>query len=264
MLVDGGGSYDDRFDVGRYVVAPFLWHERIGKIDTVVLTHPHPDHVNGLPYILDNFDVKEVWTNGDEAIVDWGAALADKMKQKGIAHRLLTSKSAPIDMGGVRIGILNPGKGPPADADLSDREINERALVMQLRWGEAAFLLPSDIGEPTESAARRPVQDPGKRGPACPAPRLGLLQLAALPAGRPARNDRHQHGTARPRGRPRAIPTDGGRRLPHGCARGHPHHYGRPALRGCTLQKPMNSYCLSGVNVLAIQVQIPLLGAMAS
>ncbi len=41
MLVDGGGFYDDRFDVGRYVVAPFLWHERIGTIDTVVLTHPH-------------------------------------------------------------------------------------------------------------------------------------------------------------------------------------------------------------------------------
>jgi competence protein ComEC len=150
MLVDGGGSYDDRFDVGRYVVAPFLWHERIGTIDIVVLTHPHPDHVNGLPYILDNFDVKEVWSNGDEAIVHWGSAFADKIRQKGIAHRLLTSKSAPIDRGGVRISILNPGKGPPADSDLDDREINERALVMQLRWGEAVFLLPSDIGEPTE------------------------------------------------------------------------------------------------------------------
>mgnify|MGYP001080207070 CR=1 FL=1 len=36
MLIDGGGSYNDRFDMGRHVVAPFLWHERIGTIDTVV------------------------------------------------------------------------------------------------------------------------------------------------------------------------------------------------------------------------------------
>jgi competence protein ComEC len=151
MLVDGGGSYDDRFDVGRYVVAPFLWHERIGIIDTIVLTHPHPDHVNGLSYILDNFDVKEVWTNGDETLVDWGAALVEKMKQKGITPRHLTSNSAPVDMGGVRIDVLNPWKGPPPGDDLNDREINERALVLQLRWGDTAFLLPSDIGEPTES-----------------------------------------------------------------------------------------------------------------
>jgi competence protein ComEC len=152
MLVDGGGFYDDRFDVGRYVVAPFLWHERIGAIDAIVLTHPHPDHANGLPFILDNFDVKEVWTNGDEAATVWGAALAEKLRQKGIAPRLLTAKSPPIDISGVRIDVLNPAKGQPPGDDLSDREINERALVLQLRWGDTTFLLPSDIGEPTESA----------------------------------------------------------------------------------------------------------------
>jgi len=151
MLVDGGGSYNDRFDVGRYVVAPFLWHERIGTIDTVVLTHPHPDHANGLPYILDNFEVKEVWTNGDETLVDWGTPLVEKMKQIGIVPRLLTSKTAPIEVGGVQIAVLNPGKGPVPGEALSDREINERALVLQFRWGDTAFLLPSDIGEPTES-----------------------------------------------------------------------------------------------------------------
>jgi competence protein ComEC len=151
MLVDGGGSYNDRFDFGRYVVAPFLWHERIGTIDTVVLTHPHPDHANGLPYILDNFDVKEVWTNGDETHVDGGIALTETMRQRGIARRLLTSKLAPIDISGVRIRVLNPGTSSPTDTVLSDREINERSLVLQFRWGETVFLLPSDIGEPTES-----------------------------------------------------------------------------------------------------------------
>lgn len=151
MLIDGGGSYNDRFDMGRYVVAPFLWHERIGTIDTVVLTHPHPDHANGLPYILDNFDVKEVWTNGDETLVDLGAVLTETMRRNGIAPHLLSSKSAPVDISGVHIRFLNPGTGLPADTVLSDREINERSLVLQLRWGETAFLLPSDIGELTES-----------------------------------------------------------------------------------------------------------------
>ena len=57
MLVDGGGFHVESFDVGRYVVAPFLWHERIKQIDLMVLTHPHQDHLAGLVFILKNFPV---------------------------------------------------------------------------------------------------------------------------------------------------------------------------------------------------------------
>jgi competence protein ComEC len=152
MLVDGGGFPNDRFDVGRYVVAPFLWHSRIGKIDTVVATHPHPDHINGLPYILEHFGVEEVWTNGDEQIVDWGAPLLEAMKGTGIPARLVTSKSPPLDLDGVRIRILNPASRSPAGATLDDREINERSMVLHIRWKDVAILLPSDIGEPTETS----------------------------------------------------------------------------------------------------------------
>ncbi len=70
MLVDGGGSLSPDFDVGRFVIAPFLWHERVTTLDYVVLTHPHPDHLGGLIFILKNFKVGEVWTNGQEADSD--------------------------------------------------------------------------------------------------------------------------------------------------------------------------------------------------
>jgi competence protein ComEC len=225
MLVDGGGFHDDRFDVGRYVVAPFLWHERIGKIDTVVLTHPHPDHVNGLPYILDNFDVMEVWTNGDETLVHWGATLVEKMKQKGITPRLLTSKTAPIEVGGVHIAVLNPGKGSVPGEALSDREINERALVLQLRWGDTALLLPSDIGEPTESSSAR--------GAASATTSSNAIGRRGLPS------------SARTCTGPSASPRTGG-------------------ITRLFPSKAHDLYCLSGGIVLAVQVQILLLGAIPS
>src|SRR3569833_2680882 len=48
MLVDGGGSNDesavDPADVGRKSVIPYLRYRGIGKVDVVVLTHPHSDH----------------------------------------------------------------------------------------------------------------------------------------------------------------------------------------------------------------------------
>jgi len=163
MLVDGGGFPNDRFDVGRYVVAPFLWRNRIAKIDTVVATHPHPDHINGLPYILEHFGVEEVWTNGDETSVDGAGPLLERMRERGIPSRLVTSRSPAIDVSGVRIRILNPVTPPPTVADLDDREINERSLVLHLQWKDASFLLPADIGSPTESAlvARRAIPAAG-------------------------------------------------------------------------------------------------------
>ncbi len=70
MLIDGGGSYEESFDIGRYVVAPFLWHEGIRKIDVMVMTHVHPDHLGGLIFILKNFAVREVWMSGQIADSD--------------------------------------------------------------------------------------------------------------------------------------------------------------------------------------------------
>ncbi len=75
MLIDGGGFADSSFDMGKLVVAPFLYSERISKIDIVVLSHPHPDHLHGLLYITDNFDVQEVWSTGlrldNEVFREW-------------------------------------------------------------------------------------------------------------------------------------------------------------------------------------------------
>src|SRR4030042_1795631 len=86
MLVDGGGFYDDSFDVGKSVLAPFLWRERIGRIDTVVLTHPHPDHLQGLLFILENFNVREGGTNGegrDNPLYNSFPRMAAKTRQRG-------------------------------------------------------------------------------------------------------------------------------------------------------------------------------------
>ena len=61
MLIDGGGFSDNSvFDVGARIVAPYLWQNKIRTIDTVVLSHPDADHLNGLLYILDHFRIREV------------------------------------------------------------------------------------------------------------------------------------------------------------------------------------------------------------
>ena len=48
MLIDGGGFYDNSFDIGEKVVAPLIWKKKIKHIDYLVLSHPQSDHLNGL------------------------------------------------------------------------------------------------------------------------------------------------------------------------------------------------------------------------
>ncbi len=150
MLVDGGGLANTDFDTGRYVIAPFLWQKRIKTIDVLVLTHPHPDHLQGLLYILDNFDVREVWTNGQMSPHELYGDFIRKIDKKGVTHKVVTEKTGDMETGSVRIVILNPG------TSLAGREydhfdiVNNGSLVIKLIYGEIGLLLPSDISNATE------------------------------------------------------------------------------------------------------------------
>lgn len=156
MLVDGGGSFDGRFDFGRYVVAPFLWKNRIRKIDIVVLTHPHPDHAGGLPFILENFSVEEIWTNGEKTKSPAFESLLKTAGEKKITTRVVSARSEPLLENGICVRVLNPpkplvGRGP----FLSDREINDGSLVLKLSYGEVSVLLSGDIAAAAETALVR-------------------------------------------------------------------------------------------------------------
>ena len=61
ILVDAGGSWDPRFDAGERRVAPELWRLGVRRLDALVVTHAHPDHVGGAPFLLRAFRVAQVW-----------------------------------------------------------------------------------------------------------------------------------------------------------------------------------------------------------
>jgi len=152
ILVDGGGIYDNSFDIGKYVVAPFLWHERIRHIDIVVLTHPHPDHLNGLIYILSNFNVKEVWTNGETAESDTYKDFIKIVNEKNMTHRLVSENVRDIRINNVTISILNPIDTVALKNDLPRQfdTTNNDAIAMKIAIGNVSILLPADISEPSE------------------------------------------------------------------------------------------------------------------
>ena len=84
-LIDGGGFSDNNtFDMGARVIAPFLWRKKIQTVDTLVLSHPNSDHLNGLIFVARHFNVKTIWTNNETRSTSGYRQLQNIIAQKMI------------------------------------------------------------------------------------------------------------------------------------------------------------------------------------
>ncbi|MBW2122996.1 MAG: DNA internalization-related competence protein ComEC/Rec2, partial [Deltaproteobacteria bacterium] len=150
-LIDGGGFYDDAFDIGRNVVAPFLWKKKIRRIDFLVLTHPDPDHLNGLKFIARTFPVGELWDSGQQSGSVSFREFMTIVRRKGIPRVSLFRGDEPRIINGVSVFPLNPAEGSSeAPGGRRRSRTNNLSLVLRLVFGNQAFLFTGDIEKETE------------------------------------------------------------------------------------------------------------------
>jgi competence protein ComEC len=145
-LIDGGGRYDDSFDTGARIVEPVLRARGITKLDLVVLSHPHPDHMNGLLRILKRFPVGALWTNGD----DGNNPVYRTLMALASEHRVSTPSPTELSHHGLNIFPLGPwfdGRiGVPPGLGT-----NDASLVIRLDYAGHRLLFGGDIGEEGEA-----------------------------------------------------------------------------------------------------------------
>lgn len=147
MLIDGGGFPGSQFDVGEGVVARFLWHQKIKNIDYVVLSHPQADHLNGLPFLAENFNVREYWSNGQSVDTERYRYLMEIIEKKGIARPTLEELRVVRDINGVKVRVIYP---PEDFMNDTWRSLNNNSLVLQICCGNDCFLFPGDIESEAE------------------------------------------------------------------------------------------------------------------
>jgi competence protein ComEC len=162
ILVDGGGVHgDSRFDMGKQVVAPFLWHEGITRIDAVVLSHAHPDHMGGLPFILENFRVCAFWTAPETAASPDFLPIRRILLSRDIPLRMVTAATEGQAIDGVRVEFLHPPRSPGRQCDGAPGygDVNDDSLVLRLVLGDVGVLIPGDISGEVEASLVRSGRD---------------------------------------------------------------------------------------------------------
>jgi competence protein ComEC len=156
MLVDGGGLYQDRFDTGKNIIAPLLWKKRIHRIETLVLTHPDPDHLKGLNFIASQFSIGQFWDNGTQTDSEPYLRLKKTLEDKKIKALPLNEESPPQIINGVEISVLNPPVlNGTLRKDQNLRDLNNSSLVIKLRFKNVSVLLTGDIGKEAEGRILR-------------------------------------------------------------------------------------------------------------
>lgn len=145
ILVDGGVAYE-RWDIGRMVVGPYLWDRGIRRLAHVIATHPQLDHVGGLAWIIDNFEVDHYWSNGVQRTTPFYQRLRNAVTKQGLVERIALEGKVLVQEGPCRLISLNPPL-TESDATLHDlrgTELNNLSVVLSLTCGKHSILLMAD------------------------------------------------------------------------------------------------------------------------
>ena len=130
LLIDGGNRDD-----GQLVVS-YLQQQGVEKIDTVVCTHAHEDHVGGLPAVLAVFPVGKVYS----PTKTYSSKIFDSFLRYVDQQKLEVTLPVPGDtfaVGGATATILGPVQ--------SYADPNNTSIVLRLDHGENSFLFTGDM-----------------------------------------------------------------------------------------------------------------------
>ncbi|MCA1629162.1 MAG: MBL fold metallo-hydrolase [Acidobacteria bacterium] len=175
LLVDGGGrptfgaraaaegaDFDPaRFErdargIGDAVVSEFLWSRGLDRVDYLLATHAHADHIDGLKDVARNFRVRAALVARTPPRAVEYAEFAEAMRVSNVPVRVV-ARGDVLRFGAATVEVLHPTSSPAlSTGDESNAGAlpsgNDDSVVLRVRYGARCFLLTGDIERGAEGA----------------------------------------------------------------------------------------------------------------
>ena len=148
ILIRGGGQtvLVDTGDIEtRDKLVAYIKKEGITAIDTVIITHPHADHLGGMLGVLENFKVKQIYDSGQTATTALYRKYLSEVQKQKIPFNLVTAGEEISITNEIKLKFLTPSK-----PFITESAINNNSIVAKLTYNQFSMLLTGDAEKESE------------------------------------------------------------------------------------------------------------------
>lgn len=136
IMVDAG----ERTAISN-IVATFKKYD-IEKIDLLIATHPHADHIGGMQYFVESYPISKIMMPKSDHSTTMYLNLLQSIKDKGL--KITEAKPGiTYEFGDVTIGVLGP-------VSTAYKDLNNISVVFKLTYGDTSFLFTGDAEKEAE------------------------------------------------------------------------------------------------------------------
>ncbi|MEW6555868.1 MAG: DNA internalization-related competence protein ComEC/Rec2 [Elusimicrobiota bacterium] len=148
ILIDAGqcALEDDEFDAGKEIVIPFLVKQGITKIDCIVASHAHADHIGGLISIMKKYPVGEVLDTGFPYPSPVYTRFLQVIKLKKIKYKIVTRGEILHWDADLSVEVLSPNTNQLFD------DPNNNSIVLKITYKNVSFLFTGDMETSAEES----------------------------------------------------------------------------------------------------------------
>ena len=137
MLIDAGNNAD-----GPLLVDYIKNKLKINKIDIVVGTHPHEDHIGGIDDIINNFDIGDVYLPEVITTTKTFEDMITAIENKDLAISV-PEIGEKFKLGEADFEIIYTGT--------NDKDLNATSIIINMLYGEKSYLFTGDTTEEVEA-----------------------------------------------------------------------------------------------------------------
>jgi len=143
ILIDAGNNDDGQ------MVVDYINQLKIDRIDYLIGTHPHEDHIGGLDNVINNFETGKVYMPQVNHTTETYRELLTAIKAKGKKSVTAQAGKELINTDELEVKLLGPVK--------EHDELNNWSVVTKIKYGNNSFLFTGDM----ESEAEKDILNAG-------------------------------------------------------------------------------------------------------